>query len=59
MQNKPNFRDAQMNVTYFLTKNYEQLTMNNEPTKQTQSKPIFVPLVLFIAYNRRQVPPIS
>jgi hypothetical protein len=30
MQNKPNFRKTQMNVTYFISKNYEQRTMNNE-----------------------------
>ena len=39
MQNKPNFRKAKMNVTSFITMNYEQLTMNyankNKP-KQTQ-----------------------
>jgi len=28
-----------MNVTYFLTKNYEQLTMNNEPIKTNPIKP--------------------
>ena len=39
MQNKPNFRYAQKNVTYFLTKNYEQLTMNNEPIKTNPIKP--------------------
>jgi hypothetical protein len=41
MQNKPNFPDAQMNVSAVITMNYEQLTMNNEPKKQTQSNPIY------------------
>ena len=29
MQNKPNFPDAQMNITSVKTMNYEQITMNN------------------------------
>jgi hypothetical protein len=40
MQNKPNLLDAQMNVSLIKTKSYEQMTMNNEPGKQTQSNPI-------------------
>jgi len=40
MQNKPNLLDIKMNVSYVKTKNYEQKTMNCEPAKQTQSKPI-------------------
>ena len=40
MQNKANLQVSQMNVTYVKTKNYEQKTMDYEPTKQTQSKPI-------------------
>jgi len=28
------------NTTFLLAKDYEQITMNNEPEKQTQSKPI-------------------
>jgi len=39
MQNKPNFREAQMNVTSVKTMNYEQITMNNANKKQTQSNP--------------------
>ena len=39
MQNKPNFPDAQMNISYVKIKSYEQRTMNNEPIKQTQSNP--------------------
>jgi len=39
MQNKPNFRNAQMNVTSVVTMNYERITMNNEPIKQTQFIP--------------------
>jgi len=40
MQNKPNLLNAQMNVSSVLAKDYEQITMNNEPEKQTQSNPI-------------------
>jgi len=39
MQNKPNFLDAQMNVSSVKTMNYEQITMNNEPkNKPNQSQ---------------------
>jgi hypothetical protein len=41
MQNKANLPDTQMNATCVKAKNYEQNTMEEEPTKQTQSKPIF------------------
>jgi hypothetical protein len=41
MQNKANFLDIQMNVTSVKTKSYELRTMNYEPTKQTQSNPIY------------------
>jgi RHS repeat-associated protein len=41
MQNKANLLDTQMNASYVKTKNYEQKTMNCEPLKQTQSKPIY------------------
>jgi hypothetical protein len=43
--NKPNFRNAKMNLSYCVTTNYEQMTMNN-PSKnkpnqtQTQAGPI-------------------
>ncbi len=40
MQNKPNLLNTQMNTSYVKTKNYEQKTIDNEPIKQTQSKPI-------------------
>jgi len=40
MQNKANLLDIQMNVSYVKTKNYEQRTMDNEPIKQSQTKPI-------------------
>jgi hypothetical protein len=40
MQNKPNLRSNKKNTTFLLAKDYEQITMNNEPEKQTQSKPI-------------------
>src|SRR3989304_5759659 len=61
MQNKANLLDIQMNISYFFTMNYEQITMNNEPIKQTQSNPIFCSLlswvcglesVVFRIYNR-------
>ncbi len=42
MQNKPNLPVSQMNVSYVKIKNYEQRTMDNEPIKQTQSKPISI-----------------
>jgi hypothetical protein len=53
MQNKPNLRKAQMNVTSFITKNYEQLTMNYANKNKPNSKPISVPLAPFIVYNCR------
>ena len=40
MQNKANFPDIQMNVSYVKIKNYEQGTMDNEPIKQSQANPI-------------------
>jgi hypothetical protein len=39
MQNKPNLGEDQMNISFYLTRNYEQRTMNNELKKQTQSNP--------------------
>jgi hypothetical protein len=40
LTNKPNFPDTQMNVSNVITKNYEQLTMNNELKNKANSKPI-------------------
>jgi len=40
MQNKPNFRKAQMNANSFLTKDYEDKPRLWAPGKQTQSNPI-------------------
>jgi len=49
MQNKPNFRKSQMNVTKVLTKNYENIAINiedpafrgrNSNPIQTQTNPI-------------------
>jgi hypothetical protein len=40
MQNKPNFLDAQMNVSPVKTMNYEQITMNNANKNKPNSKPI-------------------
>jgi hypothetical protein len=39
MQNKANFPVIQTNVSAVITKGCEHLTMNNEPKKQTQTKP--------------------
>jgi hypothetical protein len=44
-----------MNATFFLTKDYEQITMNNEPEKQTQTNPIKANLVRL----RRVYPPLQ
>ena len=49
MQNKPNLLDNQMNASSVNTMNYEQLTMNNEPIKQTQTNPTCSELVESIA----------
>ena len=38
MQNKPNFRSNKRNTTFLLTKDYEQITMNNEPIKTNPNK---------------------
>ena len=38
MQNKPNFRKPQMNLSSVKTMNYERITMNNPNRKQTQNK---------------------
>ena len=43
MQNKPNFLDAQMNVSSIVTKYYENKPRLRAPGKQTQSKPIPLP----------------
>jgi hypothetical protein len=40
MQNKPNFLDAQINVTSFTTKDYSNVQGLPAPPKQTQSNPI-------------------
>ena len=40
MQNKPNFLDAQMNVSSVLTKDYANQPRLPAPKKQTQSNPI-------------------
>jgi hypothetical protein len=45
MQNKPNLRSNKMNTTFLLAKDYEQITMNNEPEKQTQTNPTCSELV--------------
>jgi hypothetical protein len=41
MQNKPNFPDAQMNLSSVKTMNYEQITMNNaNENKPNQTQPV-------------------
>jgi len=39
MQNKANLCKDKMNTTILLTKDYEQITMNNEPIKTNPIKP--------------------
>jgi hypothetical protein len=39
MQNKPNFLNTPMNITFCLTKHYKQKTPRHSPAKQTQFKP--------------------
>jgi len=41
MQNKPNFRSNKTNTTFLLTKDYEQITVNNEPIKTNPNKANF------------------
>jgi hypothetical protein len=36
---KANLRSNKMNTTFLLTKDYEQITMNNEPIKTNPIKP--------------------
>jgi len=40
MQNEPNFRKSQMNVSTILTKDYEKRTLGQRGKKQSQTKPI-------------------
>jgi len=40
MQNKPNFQDAQMNVSIILTKNYENISDWTLGENKPNSKPI-------------------
>ncbi len=40
MQNKANFRKSQMNITDFITKNYENKTLSERGKKQSQTNPI-------------------
>jgi len=40
LTNKANFRKSQINISTVLTKNYEQLTMNNELKNKPNSNPI-------------------
>jgi hypothetical protein len=39
LQNEPNFRKSQMNISTFITKSYEQLTMNNELKNKPKTNP--------------------
>jgi len=47
MQNKPNFQNAQMNISYCITMNYEQKTMNNANQNKANSNPIKANFELF------------
>jgi hypothetical protein len=40
MQNKPNFLNNQVNITFCSTNHYEQKPLLRPPPKQTQSNPI-------------------
>ena len=55
MQNEANLRNDKMNTTSLLTRDYENETGLRTPGKQTQSKPISVPLAPFIVYNCREI----
>jgi len=50
MQNKPNLLDTQMNTTFLLTKDYEQITMNNEPIKTNPIKPNLLDTQMNVSY---------
>ena len=39
MQNKPNFREAQMNVSFFITKDYENKSNSTLGENKPNSKP--------------------
>jgi len=41
MQNKPNFQNGKMNVSYCITMNYEQKTMNNANKNKANTNPIY------------------
>jgi hypothetical protein len=43
MQNKANFKKAEMNVSYYLQKDYENKCIRRPMGKQTQTKPISLP----------------
>jgi hypothetical protein len=40
MQNKPNFQKSQINVSPFITMNYEQRTVNYEVKNKPKTNPI-------------------
>ena len=56
MRNKPNFRKTQMNLTSFLTTNYEQRTMNYEVKNKPNSNPIKPNLSRRSLWRRRIYP---
>jgi hypothetical protein len=59
MQNKPNFKMGNINISTAIIKPYanKQRTMNNQLySKQTQTKPISVSAARFIVYKWRTVP---
>jgi hypothetical protein len=55
VQNKPNFPDAQMNVTPVRTMNYEQTTINNaSQNKPNQTQPVVSLSNLFITAKSKR-----
>ena len=42
MQNKPNFKNAQMNVNYFETKDYEKISNSTLGENKPNSNPICI-----------------
>ena len=56
MQNKPNLLNAQMNVTSFYTKDYENQGRLRTPPKQTQYKPNTNPIQTQYKANTNPIP---
>jgi hypothetical protein len=56
MQNKPNFPESEMNISYAKTTNYEQNTMEAEPAKQSQNKPNQTQFMVSLSNQQSQFP---